>query len=311
MSTDHSAHTGDRRAFSGLETEKINPASADIDRMSPLEMVQVMNAEDAKVAAAVQQELPQVARAIEVIAERMRRGGRLIYFGAGTSGRLGALDAAECPPTFNLPQEKVVGCIAGGEFALWQSVEDLEDSVEAGRADAAKVVVTGADAVVGIAASGRTPYVLGAVAYAKEQGALTIGLACNKQTPLEQEVEIMIAPVVGPEVISGSTRLKAGTAQKMVLNMLSTGTMILLGKTFGNLMVDVQTTNRKLRRRAITIVQQATDLDADAAEALLEASDGEVKTAILAGRTGLEPQLARERLAQHGDILRAALEALP
>ena len=311
MSTDHSAHTGDRRAFSGLETEKINPASADIDRMSPLEMVQVMNAEDAKVAAAVQQELPQVARAIEVIAERMRRGGRLIYFGAGTSGRLGALDAAECPPTFNLPQEKVVGCIAGGEFALWQSVEDLEDSVEAGRADAAKVVVTEADAVVGIAASGRTPYVLGAVAYAKEQGALTIGLACNKQTPLEQEVEIMIAPVVGPEVISGSTRLKAGTAQKMVLNMLSTGTMILLGKTFGNLMVDVQTTNRKLRRRAITIVQQATDLDADAAEALLEASDGEVKTAILAGRTGLEPQLARERLAQHGDILRAALEALP
>ncbi len=311
MSTDHSAHTGDRRAFSGLETEKINPASADIDRMSPLEMVQVMNAEDAKVAAAVQQELPQVARAIEVIAERMRRGGRLIYFGAGTSGRLGALDAAECPPTFNLPQEKVVGCIAGGEFALWQSVEDLEDSVEAGRADAAKVVVTGADAVVGIAASGRTPYVLGAVAYAKEQGALTIGLACNKQTPLEQEVEIMIAPVVGPEVISGSTRLKAGTAQKMVLNMLSTGTMILLGKTFGNLMVDVQTTNRKLRRRAITIVQQATDLDADAAEALLEASDGEVKTAILAGRTGLEPQLARERLAQHGGILRAALEALP
>jgi len=311
MSTDHSAHTGDRREFSGLETEKINPASADIDRMSPLEMVQVMNAEDAKVAAAVQQELPQVARAIEVIAERMRRGGRLIYFGAGTSGRLGALDAAECPPTFNLPQEKVVGCIAGGEFALWQSVEDLEDSVEAGRADAAKVVVTGADAVVGIAASGRTPYVLGAVAYAKEQGALTIGLACNKQTPLEQEVEIMIAPVVGPEVISGSTRLKAGTAQKMVLNMLSTGTMILLGKTFGNLMVDVQTTNRKLRRRAITIVQQATDLDADAAEALLEASDGEVKTAILAGRTGLEPQLARERLAQHGGILRAALEALP
>ncbi len=310
MSTDHSAHTGDRRAFSGLETEKINPASADIDRMSPLEMVQVMNAEDAKVAAAVQQELPQVARAIEVIAERMRRGGRLIYFGAGTSGRLGALDAAECPPTFNLPQEKVVGCIAGGEFALWQSVEDLEDSVEAGRADAAKVVVTGADAVVGIAASGRTPYVLGAVAYAKEQGALTIGLACNKQTPLEQEVEIMIAPVVGPEVISGSTRLKAGTAQKMVLNMLSTGTMILLGKTFGNLMVDVQATNRKLRRRAITIVQQATGLDALAAEALLEASDGEVKTAILIGRAGLEPQLARERLAQHGGILRATLEAL-
>lgn len=310
MSTDQSAQAGDRQAFSGLETEKVNAVSADIDRMSPLEMVQVMNAEDAKVAFAVQQELSQVARAIEAIAERMRRGGRIIYFGAGTSGRLGALDAAECPPTFNLPQERVVGCIAGGEFALWQSVEDLEDSVEAGRADATKVAVSGADAVVGIAASGRTPYVLGAVAYARGQGALTIGLACNKQTPLEQAVQIMIAPVVGPEVISGSTRLKAGTAQKMVLNMLSTGTMILLGKTFGNLMVDVQATNSKLRRRAITIVQQATGLDALAAEALLEASDGEVKTAILVGRAGLEPERAREQLAQHGNILRVALDAL-
>lgn len=310
MSTDQSAQAGDRQAFSGLETEKVNAVSADIDRMSPLEMVQVMNAEDAKVAFAVQQELSQVARAIEAIAERMRRGGRIIYFGAGTSGRLGALDAAECPPTFNLPQERVVGCIAGGEFALWQSVEDLEDSVEAGRADATKVAVSGADAVVGIAASGRTPYVLGAIAYAREQGALTIGLACNKQTPLEQAVQIMIAPVVGPEVISGSTRLKAGTAQKMVLNMLSTGTMILLGKTFGNLMVDVQATNSKLRRRAITIVQQATGLDALAAEALLEASDGEVKTAILVGRAGLEPERAREQLAQHGNILRVALDAL-
>lgn len=310
MSTDQSAQAGDRQAFSGLETEKVNAVSADIDRMSPLEMVQVMNAEDAKVAFAVQQELSQVARAIEAIAERMRRGGRIIYFGAGTSGRLGALDAAECPPTFNLPQERVVGCIAGGEFALWQSVEDLEDSVEAGRADATKVAVSGADAVVGIAASGRTPYVLGAIAYAREQGALTIGLACNKQTPLEQAVAIMIAPVVGPEVISGSTRLKAGTAQKMVLNMLSTGTMILLGKTFGNLMVDVQATNSKLRRRAITIVQQATGLDALAAEALLEASDGEVKTAILVGRAGLEPERAREQLAQHGNILRVALDAL-
>lgn len=311
MAADHSAHTDDRQAFSGLETEKVNAASADIDRMSSLEMVQVMNAEDAKVASAVQQELPQVARAIEAIAERMRRGGRLIYFGAGTSGRLGALDAAECPPTFNLPQGQVVGCIAGGEFALWQSVEDLEDSIEAGHGDATKLVVTGADAVVGIAASGRTPYVLGAIAYAKEQGAFTIGIACNRQTQLEQEVEIMIAPIVGPEVISGSTRLKAATAQKMVLNMLSTGTMILLGKTFGNLMVDVQATNRKLRRRAITIVQQATGLDALAAEALLEASEGEVKTAILVGRSGLEPSRARERLAQHGGILCAALETLP
>jgi N-acetylmuramic acid 6-phosphate etherase len=310
MSTDPKGQMAGRLPFSGLETEGMNPATVDIDRMSPLEIVQVMNAEDAKVARAVQHELPQVARAIEAIAARMRRSGRLLYFGAGTSGRLGALDAAECPPTFNLPDEMVVGSIAGGSFALWQSVEDLEDSVEAGNADAEGLGITEADTVVGIAASGRTPYVLGAIACAKARGALTIGIACNKQTPLEAEVAIMIAPLVGPEVISGSTRLKAGTAQKMVLNMLSTGTMILLGKTFGNLMVDVQTTNLKLQRRAITIVQQATGLDTAGAEALLEASGGEVKTAILVGCGHVEPQVAREELAKHGNVLRAALEAL-
>ena len=296
--------------FSGLETERVNPATMDIDRLSPLEIVQVMNSEDAKVAQAIQHELPHVARAIEAIAARMQRGGRLLYFGAGTSGRLGALDAAECPPTFNLPEESVVGSIAGGSFALWQSVEDLEDSIEAGSADAERLDITEVDTVVGIAASGRTPYVLGAIACAKARQALTIGIACNNQTPLAAEVEIMITPLVGPEVISGSTRLKAGTAQKMVLNMLSTGTMILLGKTFGNLMVDVQPTNLKLRRRAVTIVQQATGLDTASAEALLEAADGEVKTAILVGRGHVAPQLAREQLAKHGDILRTALEAL-
>ena len=310
MSSEPKAEMAAGQPFSRLETEGVNPATVHIDRMSPLEIVQAMNAEDAKVARAVQHELPSIARAIEAIAERMRRGGRLLYFGAGTSGRLGALDAAECPPTFNLPQELVMGRIAGGEFALWQSVEDLEDSVEAGRADAERLDITEADTVVGIAASGRTPYVLGAIARAKACGALTIGLACNRQAPLEGEVEIMIAPIVGPEVISGSTRLKAGTAQKMVLNMLSTGTMILLGKTFGNLMVDVQATNLKLRRRALTIVQQATGLDTAAAEALLAASNDEVKTAILVGCAHIEPQTAREQLAKHGDVLRAALDAL-
>ena len=310
MSTEPEEQMAGRQLFSTLETEKVNPATMDIDRMSPLEIVQVMNAEDAKVARAVQHELPQVARAIEAIAARIRRKGRLLYFGAGTSGRLGALDAAECPPTFNLSEETVVGSIAGGSFALWQSVEDLEDSVEAGNADVERLGITESDCVVGIAASGRTPYVLGAIACAKARGALTIGIACNKRTPLEAEVEIMIAPLVGPEVISGSTRLKAGTAQKMVLNMLSTGTMILLGKTFGNLMVDVQPTNLKLQRRAITIVQQATGLDAAAAEALLEAAGGEVKTAILIGRAQVAPQVAREQLAKHDNILRAALEAL-
>jgi len=310
MSAQPDASVPQEQQFSALETEKINPATSEIDRMSPLEIVQVINAEDAKVAEAVRQELPHIARAIEEIAARMRRGGRLLYFGAGTSGRLGALDASECPPTFNLPPEMVLGSVAGGPIALMLAVEDLEDSAEAGTADAEQLGVTETDTLVGIAASGRTPYVLGAIARAKEVGALTIGLACNRNTPLEKAVEIMIAPVVGPEVITGSTRLKAGTAQKMVLNMLSTGAMILLGKTFGNLMVDVQATNQKLHRRAISIVRQATGVDEDAAEGLLSVSGGEVKTAIMVGRTGIEPELARKQLEAHGGILRAALESL-
>jgi N-acetylmuramic acid 6-phosphate etherase len=298
------------RPLNVLDTEKVNPATTEIDRMSPLEIAQVINAEDAKVAQAIKQVLPDIARAIEAIATRLRRSGRLVYVGAGTSGRLGALDASECPPTFNIPQEMVVACIAGGPQALGQAHEDLEDSVEAGQADMARLGISEADAVVGITASGRTPYVLGAIAYAKKRGALTIGLACNANTSLEQEVEIIITPVVGPEVISGSTRLKAGTAQKMVLNMLSTGTMILLGKTFGNLMVDVQATNHKLQQRALSIVRQATGLDEDAASMLLETSGGEVKTAILLAWTNIPPEQARERLAAHGYVLRAALEAV-
>lgn len=310
MSAQPDASVPQEQQFSALETEKINPATSEIDRMSPLEIVQVINAEDAKVAEAVRQELPHIARAIEEIAARMRRGGRLLYFGAGTSGRLGTLDASECPPTFNLPPEMVIGSVAGGPIALTLAVEDLEDSAEAGSADAERLGVTETDTMVGIAASGRTPYVLGAIARAKEVGALTIGLACNRNTPLEKAVEIMIVPVVGPEVITGSTRLKAGTAQKMVLNMLSTGAMILLGKTFGNLMVDVQATNQKLHRRAISIVRQAAGVDEDGAEGLLSVSGGEVKTAIMVGRTGIEPELARKKLEAHGGILRAALESL-
>ncbi len=297
------------RPLSVLDTEKVNPATIEIDRMSPLEIVQVINDEDAKVAQAVKQVLPQIAGAIEEIATRLRGGGRLIYFGAGTSGRLGALDASECPPTFNVPQEMVIACIAGGTQALGQAHEDFEDSSEAGQADAARLGVCEKDAVIGITASGRTPYVRGAIAYAKDRGALTIGLACNTNTPLEREVEIMITPLVGPEVITGSTRLKAGTAQKMVLNMLSTGTMILLGKTLGNLMVDVQATNYKLQQRALSIVRQATGLNDDAARTLLETSGGEVKTAILVARANIPPEQARERLAEHGYVLRAALEA--
>ncbi len=296
--------------LSSLETEKVNPATVEIDRMSALEMVQVMNAEDARVAEAVRLELPHVAVAIEAIAARMRRGGRLIYMGAGTSGRLGALDASECPPTFNLSPDRVVARVAGGPIALAQANEDAEDSLEAGYAEAQEFDITEADALVAIAASGRTPYALGAVAWAKERKALTIGIACNAATPLEKAVAIMIAPIVGPEVITGSTRLKAGTAQKLVLNMLSTGTMILLGKTFGNLMVDVQPTNEKLQLRARKIVQLATGLDEEGAETLLEAVNGEVKTAIVVARTTMTPEQAREQLAAHDYVLRKTLDAL-
>lgn len=291
-----------------LETEKVNPFSKEIHRKSALEIVQAMNTEDMKVAQAVEMVLPQIALSIEAIVARLRCNGRLIYIGAGTSGRLGALDASECPPTFNIPQDMIISCIAGGQQALDIAHEDLEDCWEAGRNDLMLLDISEADVVIGITASGRTPYVRGAVVYARGRGALTIGLTCNTNTPLEKDVEIMISPVVGPEVISGSTRLKAGTAQKMVLNMLSTGTMIRMGKTFGNLMVDVQATNHKLQQRALSIVRHATGLDQNAARTLLEISGGEVKTAILVSRANISPQQARERLAAHDYILHAALE---
>jgi N-acetylmuramic acid 6-phosphate etherase len=293
-----------------LETEQSNPATTEIDRMSALEIAQVMNDEDAKIAAAVRQELPTIARAIEAIAARLRQHGRLIYVGAGTSGRLGVLDAAECPPTFHTPADQVIGLLAGGPIAQSRAQENLEDSAEAGEASVRELSLTSQDVVVGVAASGRTPYALGALTYANTVGALTIGIACNRATPIEHTVQLMIAPVVGPEILTGSTRLKAGTAQKMVLNMLSTGTMILLGKTYGNLMVDVQATNYKLRQRALKIIQTATALDKAAAEALLEQADGEVKTAILLGKTHLTPALAREALDAHGQVLRTTLDAL-
>jgi N-acetylmuramic acid 6-phosphate etherase len=295
-----------------LETEGINPATADLDCLSPLAIVRAMNAEDALVAAAVERELPAIAEAVEEIAARLRRGGRLVYMGAGTSGRLGVLDESECPPTFGTPPGSVVGWIAGGPGALTRTIEEIEDSAEAGRGDAARLGVGEADAVVGIAASGRTPYVLGAIGYANERGALTIGLACNRGTPLAERVAIAIAPVVGPEVIAGSTRLKAGTAQKMVLNMLSTGAMVLLGKTFGNLMVDLEATNAKLRRRAVAIVAAAAGVPEATAETLLAAAGGETKTAIVAARTGVDAATARGRLATANGSVRGALgEAAP
>jgi len=288
-------------------TEARNPATAHIDTLPTLEMVRLMNAEDARVAPAVAAELRAVAQAIDAIAARMQEGGRLIYVGAGTSGRLGVLDASECPPTFSTPPEQVVGVIAGGAHALTHAVEGAEDDRQAGEDAMAALGVTARDSVVGIAASGRTPYVLGAMAEARRRGALVISLACAHPSSMAEAADIAIAPVTGPEVITGSTRLKAGTAQKMVLNMLSTGVMIRLGKTYGNLMVDVQPTNRKLQARARRIVAEACGVTDEEAEALMQAAGGDVKVAIVARLAGITPEAARARLAAAGGAVRRAL----
>jgi N-acetylmuramic acid 6-phosphate etherase len=290
-------------------TEAPNPASAQIDRLPTLRMLQLINREDARVPKAVAKELPHIAGAVDAIAARLQAGGRLIYVGAGTSGRLGVLDASECSPTFGTPPGLVVGVIAGGDRALREAVEGAEDSEEAGHADLALLAVTGHDAVVGLAASGSTPYVLGALAEARARGALTVAVSCNPDTPIAALADISIAPIVGPEVISGSTRMKAGTAQKLVLNMLSTGTMIRLGKTYGNLMVDLQATNAKLRRRAQHIVAQATGLPAAEAATLLQECGGEVKTAIVSHLARVTPAEARARLEAAGGRVREALAA--
>ncbi|MBK8046242.1 MAG: N-acetylmuramic acid 6-phosphate etherase [Anaerolineales bacterium] len=273
-------------------TESRNLATESIDLLSTLDLVRAINAEDALVAPAVRGVLPAVAAAIDAIRERMRQGGRLIYVGAGTSGRLGALDAYECAPTYNVPVDRAVACVAGLGVELPPGV-DGEDDVDAGAAAIAGLGVMTLDSVVGIAASGRTPYVLGAMNEAQRRGALVVSLACVDPSPVSPAADIAIAPVVGPEVITGSTRMKAGTAQKMVLNMLSTGVMIRLGKTYGNLMVDMQASNAKLHGRACRIVAMAGGLSvADAA--LLRACDGEVKTAIVVALTGVAPADARE-----------------
>lgn len=300
MGADHDASLGE------LTTEGVNEASAEIDRLDATGIVQLMNAEDADVAEAVRKELPAIATAVEGITLRLRIGGRLIYVGAGTSGRLGVLDASECPPTFNTPPGMVLGIIAGGNRALTVSVEEAEDRPEAGRDDLEAAGVSANDAVVGIATSGRTPYVLGALEHARARGAFTVSLTCNHGSALAQLADVAIEPVVGAEVIAGSTRLKAGTATKMVLNMLSTGAMVLLGKTYGNLMVDLRATNWKLRQRSVRIVQQVTGLDAEAAAAQLEAAGGELKTTIVGSLLRVSPEEARKRLqASEGSVRRA------
>ena len=288
-------------------TEERNPLTSDIDILPTLDMLTLINAEDQKVAMVVSDELPNIAVAVDTITARMQRGGRLIYIGAGTSGRLGMLDASECPPTFGTPPELVVGLIAGGLAALMGAVEGAEDDWEGSAAEIAELDVNRNDSVIGIAASGRTPYVIGSLREAKKRGALTISIACNRPSPLEELAEIGIAPVVGPEVISGSTRLKAGTAQKMVVNMISTAVMIRLGKTYSNLMVDVQPTNVKLRQRARRIVAEATGLDLQRATEVLSACNGEVKTATVAVLADVSPEVARQRLRGTGGFVRKAI----
>jgi N-acetylmuramic acid 6-phosphate etherase len=267
-----------------------------------------MNEQDAAVASAVADQADSIARAIDVIAERIRCGGRLIYIGAGTSGRLGVLDASECPPTFSTPPNMVIGLIAGGEKALTRAIEGAEDDPDRGRDDLIAVDLSDRDVVVGIATSGRTPYVLGGLQYANSMAAFTIGFSCNAACDLSQHCRIMISPIVGPEVISGSTRMKAGTATKMVLNMLTTGAMVRMGKTFGNLMVDLRATNTKLTLRSRRIVAEITGLPARDAQSLLDRCDGEVKTAIVAHARSVDPPLARKLLRDAQGHLRQVLE---
>lgn len=290
-----------------LPTEQRNPNTADIDRVSTLEIVRRINDEDKKVAYAVERELEPIAKAVDAIQDALRSGGRLIYCGCGTSGRLGVLDAAECPPTYSADPGMVMGVMAGGERAMFKAVEGAEDNAEAGREDMKQINLSAKDVLVGIAASGRTPYVLGAMAYAHEIGAKTVALTCNKASEMNEVADIPIGVETGPEVITGSTRMKCGTAQKMVLNMLSTGAMIRLGKVYGNLMVDVMPTNEKLVRRAISIVATAAGVDEEEARRTLEACGFSVKTAIVMLVRGESAEAAKERLNATGGVIAKAL----
>ncbi|MBG0854380.1 N-acetylmuramic acid 6-phosphate etherase [Streptomyces spinoverrucosus] len=292
-----------------LTTEAFRPELSEIDRLPTLEIARLMNGEDALVPAAVAERLPQIAAAIDDIAARMAHGGRLVYAGAGTAGRLGVLDASECPPTFNTDPTRVVGLIAGGPEAMVTSVEGAEDSGDLARRDLDALKLTPDDTVVGVSASGRTPYAVAAVEHARARGALTVGLACNAHSALAAAADHGIEIVVGPELLTGSTRLKAGTAQKLVLNMLSTITMIRLGKTYGNLMVDVRASNEKLRARSRRIVALATGASDEEIERALVATDGEVKAAILTIVGGVDGGTAARLLEESGGHLRAALGA--
>jgi N-acetylmuramic acid 6-phosphate etherase len=290
-----------------LLTEQVNPGSRAIDARPTPEILRIMNDEDGKVASAVAVEIPRIAQAVDRIAEAIRRGGRLFYIGAGSSGRLGVLDAAECPPTFNVAPDLVQGIIAGGDAALAKATEATEDDPESGKRDLEGRGFTARDVLVGIAASGRTPYVLGAVTKARALGALTIGISCTPDSELSRVVEIAITPLCGPEVIAGSTRLKAGTATKLVLNMISTAVMIRLGHVYGNLMVNVTPRNSKLEDRARRIIAESASVSNERAGDLLKEAGGNVKAAIVMGRLAISRAAAESKLASAGGRVAEAL----
>lgn len=290
-----------------LITEQRNPNSMQIDTLSAYEIVQIINNEDKQVPLAIEKVLPQIAQAVEKIVEAFQKGGRLVYIGAGTSGRLGVLDASECPPTFGVSPEMVKGIIAGGERALRHPIEGAEDNKEAGKQDLQAVKFSQKDVLVGIAASGRTPYVLGALAYAKQLGATTVSIASNPNSAMSQIADIVIDTVVGAEVLTGSSRMKSGTAQKLVLNMLTTASMILIGKCYQNLMVDVQASNQKLVARAIRIVMQATECSREVAENTLALAENNAKLAIMMILADLDKDRAEQLLMQNQGKLQQAL----
>ena len=296
------------QTLSTLMTEQRNPNSMHVDSLSALEIVQLMNQEDKKVPLAIEKCLPQIAQAVECIVAAFQQGGRLVYIGAGTSGRLGVLDASECPPTFGVSPEMVKGIIAGGERALRHPIEGAEDSKAQAVIDLQTIQFSSKDVLVGIAASGRTPYVIGALEYAKRLGSVTVSIASNPNSAMANIVDIAIDTVVGPEVLTGSSRLKSGTAQKLVLNMLTTASMILMGKCYQNLMVDVQASNEKLKARAIRIVMQATDCDKALAEETLKQADQNAKLAIMMILSGLDRVQAEALLEKHQGKLQLALK---
>lgn len=281
-----------------MSTEQRNPASMNLDQLATLEALKLFNQEDQKVAQAIAQVLPQIEEAINRVVDSFERDGRLIYIGAGTSGRLGILDASECLPTFGVEPTMVLGLIAGGPEAVTRAIEGAEDDYDMGRTDLENIQLTDKDTVIGLAASGGTPYVVGALDYARSIGAHTAAIACNENSKIGQAAEIAIEAVVGPEVLTGSTRLKAGTAQKMVLNMISTLSMVRIGKVYQNLMVDVQATNAKLRKRAVNIVKDATGVEDDVAQARLEETAGDAKTAIVMILLDIDKETAQEALSQ-------------